>query len=260
MAPALVSPRMATERSIVVLPDADAVAAEAARRFVDCARQAHQHRGRFVVALSGGSTPRRLHGLLTRPPHVDEIDWARTTVLFGDERCVGPGDEESNYRMARETLFEHVPIPPGRIHRMLGEAEPASAATDYSHRLHTLFSADDGPRIDLVLLGMGPDGHTASLFPGTLALREASRWVVANHVPQLDAWRITLTFPALNAARSVLFMIAGESKAAVFAEAFGGKPHDLPHPAERVTPKGGGLTVLVDEAAAGRARTAEPPG
>jgi len=239
-------------RRVVELPDAAGVAAEAARRFVAHAREALERRGRFVVALSGGSTPRELHRLLSAPPHAGQVDWARTTVLFGDERCVPPDDEQSNYRMARETLFERVPIPSWRIERMLGEQDPAAAALDYRRRMHTLFAADDGPRIDLVLLGMGPDGHTASLFPGTRALDETEHWVVANHVPKLNAWRITLTYPALNAARNVLFMIAGASKAPVFAEAFGGTPHDSPYPAERVLPSDGALTVLVDEAAAGK--------
>jgi 6-phosphogluconolactonase len=237
---------------IVRRADSQAVAEEAARRFVDCARDAVERRGRFVVALSGGSTPRRLHALLAQPPHLEAVDWQRTTVLFGDERCVPPEHADSNYRMAKETLFDHVPIPAWRIHRMRGEADPATAATEYQRRMRALFADDDSPRIDLVLLGMGPDGHTASLFPETQALHEASQWVLANHVPSLSAWRITLTFPCLNAARNVLFMIAGASKAPVFAEVFGGRAHDTPYPSERVVPTDGALVVLVDEAAADR--------
>ena len=158
-------------------------------------------RGRFTVALSGGSTPAALYRLLTSPPLADEVDWSRWHVFWGDERCVPPDHPDSNFGMARRTLLDHVPIPPSQVHRMVGEDPPQQAAADYALALTDALAPDD--RLDLALLGIGDDGHTASLFPGTAALEERERFVAANWVPHLDAYRITLTLPALNRARSV---------------------------------------------------------
>lgn len=172
-------------------------------------------------------------------------------MLFGDERCVPADHPQSNYRLARELLFDPVRVPSRNVHRMRGELDdPVAAAASYETVLRELFRGAPLPRFDLLLLGVGQDGHTASLFPGTAALRESSRWVVANHVPQLASWRLTLTLPALCAARRILFLVTGESKARVLAEAFGGSPHEPPYPCERVVPLDGQREVLADRAAA----------
>ena len=186
----------------------------------------------------------------TSPPYRERVPWDKTFFVFGDERCVAPDDEASNYRMAKETLFDPLEIPTHRVLRMKGEEKPADAARRYEVRLGDLFLTRPSPGFDLVLLGVGPDGHTASLFPGTEAVDETERWVVANHVPRLDSWRLTLTFPALNKAKRVIFLATGEGKAQVIAEAFGGVEHAEPYPCERVTPLHARREVLVDHDAA----------
>jgi len=230
--------------------DADTIAEAAAKRFLDSAQRAVNSTGRFIVVLAGGSTPRRLYSLLTESPYRERVPWSKTLFVFGDERCVPPDDEASNYRMARGTLFEPLEIPEHHVFRMKGEQPPGEAAQRYEVRLSDVFLGERKRHFDLVLLGIGTDGHTASLFPGTQALDEKARWVVANHVPQLDAWRLTLTFPALNSARRVIFLAAGETKAQVIGEAFGGIEHAEPHPCERVAPFHARREVLLDHAAA----------
>jgi len=228
----------------------EAVAKAAARRFLDSAKRAVEKNDRFTVVLAGGSTPRRLYSLLTEPPYRHSVPWKETFFVFGDERCVPPDDEASNYRMVRETLFEPLQIPDHRILRMKGERPPEKAAELYEIRLGDLFVGRSKRRFDLVLLGIGADGHTASLFPGTTALEEPERWVAANHVPELDAWRLTLTLKALNSARRVIFVATGEEKARVIAEAFGGVEHEPPHPCELVAPLHARREVLLDHEAA----------
>jgi 6-phosphogluconolactonase len=232
--------------------DADALADAAASRFLDSAERAVAKDGQFIVVLAGGSTPRGMYRRLTESPYRESVPWDRTFFVFGDERCVPPDHEDSNYRMARETLFEPLGIPDLRVLRMKGEHKPEEAARRYEVRLGDLFLVRAKPRFDMVLLGIGADGHTASLFPGTAALDETTRWVVANPVPQLGTTRLTLTFEALNATGRVLFLATGEDKARVVAEAFGGVPHDPPHPCERVAPRHVRREVLVDHPAAAR--------
>ena len=168
--------------------------------------------GREVhVTLSGGSTPRRMHELLAEDMG---IDWSRVHLYWGDERTVPPENEQSNYRMACDTLLQRVTIPADHIHRMHGEDNPRAAAEAYEEELRETFGVTAGelPRFDLIVLGIGADGHTASLFPGTAALDERERWVVANDVPQLQTTRITLTYPVLNNAAMLLFLVAGADK------------------------------------------------
>lgn len=231
------------------------VAAAAAEFFATMAVEAIARRGSFAVALSGGSTPRLMHDHLTREPLASRIGWSRAELFFGDERAVGPDHADSNYRMARETLFDRVAIPPSQIHRMIGEAaDLAASARDYASILQSQLPlcATGFPTFDLILLGMGPDGHTASLFPGTEALDETRLWVVANDVPQLQTRRLTLTFPVLNAAKNVLFLVTGQAKAAPVAEIFSTERGRAHHPAGRVRPTEGRLLWLLDrEAAAG---------
>jgi 6-phosphogluconolactonase len=231
---------------VKVLSDPEAVAREGAQHIARAAEAALARSGRFTLALSGGRTPRALHAHLLAEP----VDWGRTVVLFGDERCVAPDHPESNFRMARETLLDHLPCPPAVVVRMEGERPPEEAARRCEQALRSLFPDAVFPRPDLVVLGMGADGHTASLFPGTTALQEKTRWVVANHVPQLDTFRLTLTVPVLQSAAELLFLVTGKDKAPVFAEAFGGRPHPVPYPCELVGPLDGVRTVLADAAAA----------
>jgi len=224
------------------------LAAEAARRISVAAADAVATRGRFVLALAGGSTPRTLYGALAEGAG-GPVPWAATTILFGDERAVAPGHPHSNYGMARETLLSRVPLDPDRIHRMEGEADLEEAADRYERVLTRLFPGEPLPRIDLVLLGLGADGHTASLFPGSPALEETVRWVVPVDLPGKER-RLTLTLPVLNAAHRVLFLVAGAEKARALARAFGPEP-DLSLPAALIRPMGGTLEVLADREAAG---------
>ncbi len=230
--------------------DPERVAEAAAKRFVDSAQRAVKKSGRFIVVLAGGSTPRLLYRMLAEPPYRQSVPWKKTLFVFGDERCVPPDHEASNYRMVQEALFTPLEIPAVRVLRMKGEQKPPEAARRYEVRIGDAFLGERRRHFDLVLLGIGADGHTASLFPGTEALAEQERWVAANHVPQLDEWRLTLTFPALNSARRVLLLATGEAKARAVAEAFGGLEHDQPHPVERVTPFNASREVLIDPAAA----------
>lgn len=230
--------------------DGDALAEAAAKRVLDTAKRAVEKFDRFIVVLAGGSTPRLLYEKLAAPPYDTQLPWKKTLFVFGDERCVPPDDESSNYRMARESLLDPLEIPETQVLRMKGELPPEDAARKYEVRLGDLFVLRPKRRFDLVLLGVGADGHTASLFPGTAALDEQERWVVANQVPQLDAWRLTLTYKALNATQRVIFMATGEAKAKVIAEAFGGVEHAEPYPCERVAPLRARREVLVDHEAA----------
>jgi 6-phosphogluconolactonase len=242
--------------------DADAVARAAAELVVDAASRAVAYRGRFTVALAGGSTPRRLYALLAdaRAPFRGRVAWERTHVFFGDERHVPPDHAESNYRMARETLLDQVPL--GSVHRILAElADASAAAASYETELRRFFGTGGGdvpPALDLVLLGLGPDGHTASLFPGNAALDERVRWVVAPFVPTMQAHRITFTLPVLARAREVVFLVSGREKARALAEVLAPAPGVALLPAARVRPDGGGPIWVVDRDAA--ARLAGGPG
>jgi 6-phosphogluconolactonase len=203
--------------------------------------------GEVHIALAGGSTP---HGLYRKLAEDRGIDWDGVHLWFGDERTVPPDHPDCNFCMVRDTLLVHIPVPEGRIHRMRGEIDPAKAAAEYETRLtrHIATKRDGRPVLDLVLLGMGDDGHTASLFPNTDALQERERLAVENAVPQLDTTRITLTYPVLNAARNVLFLVAGESKAQALAGVVTGG--ESAPPAACVRPVRGDLLWYVDHAAA----------
>jgi 6-phosphogluconolactonase len=239
--------------AVEILRDGDAVAAAAADRFVALAREAVAERGRFAVALSGGSTPKRLYQLLAAEPYRDQVAWDRVHVFWGDERSVPPDDEQSNYHVAREALLSHVPIPANQIHRMAAErADRDAAAKEYEAILAATFGlAPDGPppAFDLVLLGLGTDGHTASLFPHTAALKETARWVVANHVPQLNTDRMTFTAALINAARFVLFLVVGADKAARLIEVVEGAHDPERLPAQLIVPAPGQVKWLADRTA-----------
>lgn len=239
--------------------DAEELAQAAAKRFLDTAKRAVDKSDQFIVVLAGGSTPQPLYRLLTQTPYRESVPWDKTYFVFGDERCVPPDHEESNYRMVRETLLAPLEISEHHVMRMKGEQPPVDAARRYAVRLGDLFIHRPKRHFDLALLGVGPDGHTASLFPGTAALDEDEKWVAANHVPQLDAWRLTLTLPALNSASRVIFLATGEEKAQVIAEAFCGVEHPSPHPCERVAPINTRREVLIDHAAASRIPVTDEP-
>jgi 6-phosphogluconolactonase len=198
--------------------------------------------------LAGGSTPKATYEVLARD-YADGVDWSNVHVFFGDERAVPPDHEDSNYGMARDTLLDRVPI--GSVHRMQGELPPDEAAEAYEQELRDFFGSDDLPRFDLILLGMGSDGHTASLFPETSALEVHDRWVVANPVLKLDTTRITLTVPVLDAARAVYFLVAGEDKAGPMAEILEGDPGPREYPASLIQPEGGPQWMLDRAAASG---------
>src|SRR5947209_881700 len=234
--------------------DAAELARVVARRFVDWAWQSIAKDGNFSVALSGGSTPRDLYRLLASPEFCAQVDWPRLHLFWGDERAVPPESSESNYGMARRELLLRVPIPPSNVHRM--EAEDPNigrAAHNYEATLRQFLPLDDRgfPRFHLILLGLGPDGHTASLFPGSKLLRETSRWVSTPLVPKLGTRRMTLTLPVLEAARRVVFLVAGAEKAFILREVLCEHP-DPPLPAQMVKPREGERLFLVDEAAAGQ--------
>ena len=229
---------------LAVLPGADALADAAARHFVAAAGEAISSHGQFIVALSGGSTPRGTYLRLGTEALVSKVMWSHVQVLWGDERCVPPLHVESNYRMARETLLDRVPLPAANVHRIHGEDDPATAAAAYEATLRAL------ARIDLVLLGLGEDGHTASLFPGGAAVHEQTRWVMAARASAGSVWRITLTPAVINAAAEVLFLVSGGAKAGILRRVIEGprRPQELP--AQAIAPSNGRVRWCVDAAAA----------
>jgi 6-phosphogluconolactonase len=237
---------------VVILEDAEAVARAAAARFVELAEKAIAARGRFSVALAGGSTPKRMYQLLARDEFKESIDWAAVHVFFGDERAVPPTDADSNYRMADEALLSRVAIPARNVHRIMGEGDAIANARLYEDELQTYFAGQRLPRFDLVLLGMGDDGHTASLFPDTAALSEQRAWVVGNWVEKLKAYRITLTAAAINHAAHVLFMVTGAGKAERVAEVIQRKEDTPRLPSQLIRPTDGTLEWYLDRAAAAR--------
>lgn len=232
-----------------VYEDKDRLAEAAARDFAERAAGAIATSGRFAVALAGGSTPKAAYELLATR-YADEVDWANVHVFFGDERSVPPDDADSNYRMAREALLDHVPV--GSVHRMRGELLPDEAAMRYEEELREFFGSPGSlPEFDLMQLGIGEDGHTASLFPNTPALEVTDRWVAQNPVPKLETVRITLTLPVINAAKSVSFLVAGEGKAGALREILEGDADPRDYPARFVRPAGE-LAWMADRSAAAR--------
>jgi 6-phosphogluconolactonase len=236
-------------REIKVAKNADALSSLAANLFVDLAREAITIRGSFTVALAGGSTPRKLYSLLASERYRHELDWTHVSFLFGDERHVPPDSVESNYRMANETLLAPLGIAPENVHRWRAELPDSSVAADqYEAELVHVMGSRDGS-IDFVLLGLGNDAHTASLFPNTPALGESKRLAVANWVEKLDAYRLTLTPPAINSARNIVFLVSGNEKAPAVAQVLEGEFRPDDFPAQIVIPNDGTVYWLLDEAA-----------
>jgi 6-phosphogluconolactonase len=229
-----------------------------ARHVVARAAEAIAATGRFTLALSGGSTPRDAYALLATEAFAHRVEWGRVHVLWGDERCVPPDDPRSNYRMATEALLNRVPIPAQQIHRIRGEDDPEQAAADYERELRRLIchSERSEESLDLVLLGLGEDGHTASLFPGQAAVRETARWVVAVLTPDATMRRVTLTPALLNQARNVTFIVSGAGKAQRLQQVLEGPCTPDVWPAQVVRPALGQLIWMVDEAAASQLQPA----
>lgn len=236
---------------IKICADSAALAEAAAGHFVDSAATALSRQARWAVALSGGSTPRAAYQRIAAPDLARRVDWSRVHFFWGDERCVPPDHPDSDYGMARAALLDHILVPPENVHRMRGELDPAQAADDYQAELERFFGPAL-PRLDLVWLGLGEDGHTASLFPGTAALHETKRYVVANWVEKLNTWRLTLTPPMLNHAAQVTFLVSGSSKTQILQAVLKGPYQPEVRPAQLVQPASGQLLWLVDHAALGQ--------
>lgn len=243
---------MSSSAEIRILTTPQELFAVAAEEVVRAANEAVAARGRFTIALSGGSTPRSLFNLLATNARTT-LPWDKMFFFWGDERHVAPTDPESNYRMADEAMLSKVPVPAANVFRIPAENPDAAAAAEaYEKTLRKFFEtpADGIPRFDLILLGMGPDGHTASLFPGTSGLKEKSRLVIANWVEKMKTHRLSFTFPLINAARCVAFLVSGTDKASVLKTVLEGDDAGEQHPAKMVQPKDGKLIWFLDRAAA----------
>jgi len=226
----------------------------AADKFTALAGQSIAERGRFTVALAGGGTPKGLYQQLADAPYRERLDWSKVEWFWGDERPVGPEDPESNYRMAFESLLGPLGVDPARVHRIIGEHErPETAAVEYQKEIAHVFGVPfDGPppALDFVLLGMGSDGHTASLFPFTQALNVRKKWVAANDVPQMTTRRYTLTSLAINVAACVMFLVTGPGKAKTLRDVLTGPPEPKRFPSQMIKPTAGELWWYVDRGAA----------
>jgi 6-phosphogluconolactonase len=240
---------MRTQGELYVYRDSQALAQAVAEIFIATGRMAMAERGAFQVALSGGETPRAAYKLLGQEALREELSWSDVFIYFGDERCVPPTDEQSNYRMAQETLLDAVGIPHANVHRIRGEADPGQAANEYASILRT--DLGNAPHLDLMLLGLGSDGHTASLFPGTPPDTDDDALVRAVYAPSQTMWRVTVTPKVINLARTVVFAVAGTAKAQILAAVYEGPVDPVKYPAQIVQPVSGRLLWYVDELAAG---------
>ena len=232
-----------------IVHDLEGLSRRAAEFFVQQAEAALGSRGRFVLALAGGRTPERTYELLAQPPFRSKVNWSQVHIFWGDERCVSLDDPRSNARMARELLLDHVPVPPSQIHPMICRESPREGAQRYEALLRDFFSAST-PRFDLILLGLGTNGHTASLFPHTGVLREQERWVAEIYAAEQDLYRITLTARIINQAAAVVFLVAGADKAGVLQAVLEGPQDPMRLPAQLIHPVDGALHWFVDQAAA----------
>ena len=233
-----------------VLPDSEAVARAAASIFVEDACREIALSGRFTLAISGGSTPGGFFRLLASDEFRSQVDWGRIHFFWADERCVPPADKDSNYGSAYNIMLSKLPVPPENIHRIKGELEPETAASEYGAELRAFFGGDTAPRFSLIYLGVGDDGHTASLFPGSDALNESGRFAVAVYSEPLKSRRVTLTLPVINNAARVVFLVSGKPKARIVKEVIEGGAGISPYPVCLVKPKTGKAIWLMDRDAA----------
>jgi 6-phosphogluconolactonase len=241
---------MESQSNIFIFETPEQLAVAAAERFVEYSNELRDMTERFSVALAGGNTPRQVYELLATERFKNRVEWPQVHFFFGDERCVPPEHPDSNYAMAYEALISTVPIPAKNVHRMIGEGNANENALAYETELRTFFAGLTWPRFDLILLGMGEDGHTASLFPGSAALKEMSRWVVPTRNEQSGQERITLTVPVFNHARRILFLVTGKKKAQRLREVLRPQPGSEQLPVQAITPINGTLEWLVDADAA----------
>ena len=242
-----------SEKQIKIFPTVDELNQFAATEFVRLSHQSIAESERFTVSLSGGSTPKRLFQLLASDAFRSQIDWQKIHFFFGDERQVLPESDESNYRMANENLFSKVKIPARNIHRFLTEeGDSETIAIKMEDEIIDFFNIKEGefPRFDLIFLGMGADGHTASLFPETYALKENKRITTENFISDFELNRLTFTYPTINNAKNIIFLVAGEDKAEALREVLEGKPNLEKFPSQGIAPKDGSLLFLIDEKAA----------
>lgn len=243
------------DREIVIGKDYEETCGKAADFFRACAARAIGERGKFSAALSGGSTPKRFFEILGAEPFKSAIQWKLVHFFWGDERCVPPDSPDSNYKMAYDLLISKLDVPESNIHRMKGEIDPQKAAAEYEAGLRTFACGGTGaPRLDFILLGMGPDGHTASLFPGTAALEENERLVISHYVEKVRMNRLTFTFPEIDAGRNVVFLVSGSDKAGLVSEILSPGENEARYPAARVRPDGGKLFWFIDAPAAEKIR------
>ncbi|MCX2739045.1 6-phosphogluconolactonase [Pontibacter anaerobius] len=236
---------------VTIFKDTAYLSQQAAELFVQAAQEAVQKNGRFTVALTGGSSPKQLYQLLAQAPYKEQVPWQQTYIFWGDERWVPLTDERSNAKMAKELLLDKVPVPQEQIYPMWDEMEPEKYAQKYEQILKDHFQ-DQSPAFDLILLGMGDDGHTASLFPGTEVLQEKSSWVQAYYLAPQSMYRITLTAPLINQAKRVLFMTFGDGKAQALHEVLEGERNPEQYPSQLINPLNGSLYWYVDDKAASR--------
>ena len=238
---------------VVIYPDTNTLSHEAAQYIVRLANEAIVSHGRFSIALSGGSTPRVLYGLLGDEPYRSQIAWSQVEIFWSDERCVPPDSSDSNYQLAQEVLLSKVPIPASQIHRMPADKSDRDAASlEYTQEMQRVFGTDRIPSFDLLQLGMGPEGHTASLFPHQSSLQEQQRLVMPVNVPKPPPPRLTFTPPLLNAAKHVLFLVTGADKAEAVQAVLEGGYQPEEYPAQIVRPPHGDVTWMLDTAAAGK--------
>ncbi len=245
---------------LAIYPDIDTLSQDAAQYIVGIANESIADRGRFTIALSGGNTPRKTYGLLGSEPYSSQIDWKLVHIFWSDERCVPPDSPDSNYRMAHEELLSKISIPNLQVHRMPADMpDRDAAAQEYTDEMRRIFGTDDIPDFDLIQLGMGPEGHTASLFPHQASLHETRRLVMPVSVPKPPPDRLTFTPPLLNAARNVLFLVTGEDKADALKAVLEGKYQPDEYPAQIVSPPNGEVEWIVDRDAAKKLRASEIP-
>ncbi len=240
--------------NIEVFPDLEALSLRAASIFASASRNSIAAKNRFAAAISGGSTPRRLYMLLGSAPYRDQVDWKHVHLFWADEHCVSGEDEASNFRTVFEALLSKVSLPDGNIHRIKGEEAPDKAARDYEEEIKRFFEKSERPRFDLIILGAGEDGHTASLFPGSKSLEEMVRLAIPVYLEEPKKNRVTLTLPVLNGADQILFLAAGPAKAAVLFEILGDGDKRKEFPAGLVHPVHGTTTWLIDQQAAEKLR------
>ncbi len=236
------------KKSIHAYPNKEKLVAATTERMVNSIGQAIQQNGLCNMVLSGGNTPGGVFSLLASSTYRDRVEWGKLHLFWSDERMVPPEHQDSNFRLVRETLLDHIKIPDGNIHRIRGEIAPEEAAAEYAALMHGHFN-DNPPRFDLMLLGLGEDGHTASLFPETGAVEECEKYAIAVFVPKLNTWRVTLTLPVINAAKEILFLVSGKPKSEMVQRIMSNKQPAKEVPATMVNPQNGEIHWMLDSEA-----------